>query len=476
MVSAIASPPLRPGDQLELMVTGLNHRAEGVTRLPEGQVCFVPGALPGELVRVRMSHATRRHWLAELVAVVRPSEERCKPACILAERCGGCSLQHWSAQAQGRWKQQLVADALQRIGHLQISVEPILVAAESLAYRNRAVIPVERSGEGPFRAGYYRRGSHRIVNMNRCPVLDPRLDALIAPLKQDLDHSGWSATPDALGEGGLRHLALRVGRGTGEVLITLISSHDHLPDLDALASRWMDRWPGLVGVCLNLQPRPTNTLMGDVTRTVTGRGWIHEQFAGLRMRIAADTFFQVNTVQAERVVPLLNQALQRLRGDRGAGRLIDAYCGIGTYSLPLAREGWRVRGLERNNAAVRLARLNAADNNLSERCRFDAVDVHASLAAHLPGSDVLFVDPPRKGLDPATLAVVLAAPPPVLLYLSCDPATLARDLGQLTQAGYTLDQVQPIDFFPQTSHVETLAVLHRNQTPSEGPGGTDATS
>jgi 23S rRNA (uracil1939-C5)-methyltransferase len=142
--------------------------------------------------------------------------------------------------------------------------------------------------------------------------------------------------------------------------------------------------------------------------------------------------------------------------------LVDAYCGIGTYSLPLARDGWQVRGLERNPEAVRLARLNADKNKLSERCRFDAVDVDAALADQLPGSDVLFVDPPRKGLDPRTLAVVLASPPPVLLYLSCDPATLARDLGLLTErGGYTLEEVQPIDFFPQTSHVETLAVLHR---------------
>jgi 23S rRNA (uracil1939-C5)-methyltransferase len=454
---------MRPGDQLDLVVTGLNHRAEGVTRLPQGQVCFVPAALPGERVRVRLTHAGKRHWQAELMSVVEPSEHRCEPACHLADRCGGCSLQHCSGQAQGLWKQQLVADALQRIGHLQAIVQPILLAPDSLAYRNRAVIPVERTDEGQLRAGYYRRGSHRIVNMNQCPVLDPRLDRLIAPLKTDLHQAGWSASPDARGEGGLRHLALRVGRGTGEVLITLISSHDSLPELDALAGRWMERWPSLVGVCLNLQPRPTNTVMGEFTRPVTGRGWLHEQFAGLRLRIGSDTFFQVNTEQAERVVPLISQALQRLRGNRGTGVLVDAYCGIGTYSLPLAREGWQVLGLERNAEAVRLARLNAADNNLSDRCRFAAVDVQAALAEQLPGSDVLFVDPPRKGLDPATLSVVLATPPPVLLYLSCDPATLARDLGQLTQGGYSLDLVQPIDFFPQTSHVETLAVLHRRE-------------
>lgn len=452
--------PARLGDQLELRVTGLNHSGDGVARLSEGQVCFVPGALPGETVRVRLRHAAKRHWLAELEAVVLASDERCHPPCILAERCGGCTLQHWQPQAQAHWKQQLVAEALQRIGHLTTPVQPILPAHDAMGYRNRAVIPLQRRDDGRLRAGYYRRGSHRIVNMNHCPVLDPRLDALIVPLKQDLEASGWPAAADRTGDGGLRHLALRVGASTGEVLITLISSHDKLPGLDALASAWMERWPALVGVCLNLQPQPTNTLMGEHTDTVTGRGWLQERFAGLRLRIAADTFFQVNTSQAERVVPLLHQALQHLRGERLPGLWIDAYCGIGTYSLPLAHDGWRVRGLERNGEAVRLARLNAADNNLSERCRFEAGDVDASLASYLPACEVLFVDPPRKGLSASSLETILAVPPPILLYLSCDPATLARDLRHLVETGgYVVEQVQPIDFFPQTNHVETLAVL-----------------
>jgi len=462
MESATASTPARQGDLVELQITGLNHSGDGVSRLPEGPVCFVPGALPGETVRVRLRHGARRHWQADLLAVMQPSPERCRPPCILADPCGGCSLQHWQPQAQSRWKQQLVADALQRIGHLDTSVQPIVAGDQPLGYRNRAVIPLKRGDDGRLRAGYYRRGSHRIVNMNHCPVLDPRLDGLIAPLKQDLDATDWPADADASGDGGLRHLALRLGAGSGDLLITLVSSHDQLPGLDALASSWMERWPELVGVCLNLQPQPTNTLMGPITHPVTGRDWLREDFAGLRLRIAADTFFQVNTRQAERVVPLIRAALHRLRGDRTPGLLIDAYCGIGTYALPLARAGWRVRGLERNGEAVCLARLNAADNGLAERCRFEAVDVDAELPAHLPDCEVLVVDPPRKGLGAASLAAILSTPPPVLLYLSCDPATLARDLRQLVESGgYGVEQVQPIDFFPHTSHVETLVVLHR---------------
>lgn len=454
--------PHRVGSRVELEVTGLTHSGDGVGRI-EGQVCFVPGALPGESVRVQLRQATRRHWLAELEAVLAPSPDRQRASCILADRCGGCSLQHWSVAAQRAWKQDLVKETMQRIGQLTPPVLPLLSDQQAFGYRNRAVIPLRRPPDRRLRGGYFRRGSHRIVNMNHCPVLDPRLDPLIAPIKQDLDATGWPADCDAAGEGGLRHLALRLGHGSGELLITLVSSHDRLPGLEGLADAWMERWPQLVGVTLNLQPLPTNTLMGNTSRTVSGRGWLRERFAGLSLRIAADTFFQVNTVEAERVVPSLLQAL--CHGE--PGRLVDAYCGIGTYSLPLARQGWRVQGLERNPGAVRLARLNAADNGLENRCGFEAVDVAAALASHLERCDALLLDPPRRGLDAACMAAITAQPPSRLLYLSCDPATLARDLRQLSgSTDYTIESLQPFDFFPQTAHVETLAVLSR----SVGPG------
>lgn len=457
MASSPSAAPVRVGDRVELQLSGLNHQGDGVGRLA-GQVCFVPGGLPQETVRVRLRHAARRHWLAELETVLEPSPERRRPPCILADRCGGCSLQHWSDGTQASWKEDLVRQALQRIAGLRMPIRPLIPAADVLGYRNRALIPLQRADDGRLRAGYYRRGSHRIVNMNHCPVLDPRLDALIGPLKRDLEATDWPADCDGAAEAGLRHLALRVGAGTGELLITLVSSHSRLPGLGELVTSWMDRWPQLVGVGLNLQPRGGNTVMGETTTTLCGRGWLRERFAGLSLRVAADTFFQVHTAQAERVVPLLVEAL----ADRPPGVLVDAYCGIGTYSLPLAQQGWWVHGLERSHEAVRLARLNAADNQLADRCRFEAVAVGDALAQQLPHCDALLVDPPRKGLDPASLEAILTAPPPLLLYLSCDPATLARDLRQLHgSGGYRVEQVQPIDFFPHTSHVETLAVLER---------------
>ncbi|WP_225875859.1 23S rRNA (uracil(1939)-C(5))-methyltransferase RlmD [Cyanobium sp. NS01] len=446
------------GQRVDLRVDGLTHDGQGVGRV-DGMACFVPGALPGEMVAAQLVHRARRHWIAELVGVIEPAPERRQSPCILAQRCGGCSLQHLEDGAELAWKGSRVQQALERLGGLQSSVAPAVAAPASLGYRNRAIIPLERRDDGLVRAGYYRRGTHRIVNMNHCPVLDPRLDGLIAPLKADLSDAGWPVDRELEADGGLRHLALRLGQHTGELLLTLVSSHAELDQLPRWADRWLKRWPELVGVTLNLQPLATNTLLGPCTELVAGRSWLVERFAGLELRIASDTFFQVNTPQAERVVPLLQNAL----ASQLPGLLIDAYCGIGTFGLPLARCGWRVHGLERNPEAVRLAEHNAAANGLEAVASFEAGAVAELLPTWLERCQAVFLDPPRKGLEPAVLEALRHQPPASLLYLSCDPATLARDLALLLEGElFALDQLQPLDFFPQTSHVETLAVLRRS--------------
>ncbi|MEB3169145.1 MAG: 23S rRNA (uracil(1939)-C(5))-methyltransferase RlmD [Synechococcaceae cyanobacterium] len=445
------------GTTLELGIDDLTREGDGVAR-HQGQVIFVPTALPGDRVRLRLIGKRRRQLLGRLEAITTASPDRRRPPCILANHCGGCSLQAYRDAAQQAWKQSHVAQCLQRLGGLMPPLRPLLAAADPLGYRNRAVIPLERLADGRLRAGYYRRGSHRIVNMNHCPVLDPRLDALIAPLKADLEAAGWPVDRHGLG---LRHLALRIGQRSGELLITLIASDLDLPGLAPLAQQWMARWPDLVGVCLNRQPQPGNVLFGAETRVIAGRGWLLERFADLELRIAADTFFQVHTAQAERVVPLLREAL-----GPASGLLLDIYCGIGTFSLPLAANGWSVLGLELQASAIALADRNAADNGLQQRARFRVGAAAAALSELLsaePAVTALLVDPPRKGLEPAVLAAVRSQPPRRMAYLSCDPATLARDLGQLCgpEGPYQIDWIQPIDFFPNTSHVECLAALTR---------------
>jgi 23S rRNA (uracil1939-C5)-methyltransferase len=461
----VAGTSLTAGTVVDIRATDLGLSGEGIGRA-QGQVVFVPGLLPGETGRVRLARSRRGSWQAQLLERTVTSADRRRPPCILAERCGGCTLQHLGDAAQARWKERHLRETLRRIAGLDAAVLPILPASEPLGYRNKALIPLERTPAGTLRAGYYRRGSHRIVNMNRCPVLDPRLDRLIAPIKADLEASGVPADVDLRHGGGLRHLGLRLGSRSGEVLLVLISSHGDLEGLEHLAARWCRRWPELAGVVLNLQPERSNTVMGPRNHTLAGRDALEEVFAGVTLRIGADTFFQVNTAQAEAVVDLLARGLALGEGDR----LIDAYCGIGTFSLPLAARGARVWGLERQPSSIEQARGNAARNGLEGRARFELGDVTVRLPELLTAATAtetaLLLDPPRRGLDAALCRTIAAHPPGRLAYLSCNPATLARDLQHLCAEGtLQVESVRPIDFFPQTSHVEALALLRSAARP-----------
>ena len=440
----------------ELTITGLNHDGAGVGRLDCGQVVFVPKLLPGETGRVQIVSRNRRHLIGRLINRTATSAQRRQEPCILADHCGGCSLQHLSYAGQLETKHSQLSETLKRIADIGHTPHPVLASSRDLGYRNKATIPLERLDDGRLKAGYYRRGSHQIVNMNHCPVLDPRLDALIEPLKLDLERSGWPVDRDLSGSGGLRHLGLRLGSNSAEVLITLISSHERLPGLQSLAQHWLQRWSTLVGVVLNLQPRAGNALFGEHSTVIAGRDHLLERFCDLEFELSCDTFFQVNTTQAERVVPLLLQALPQQ-----PCRLIDAYCGVGTFSLPLAAAGHQVTGLELHPASVARAQRNAARNGLQDCTHFEQGSVAVNLASALArGADAVLVDPPRKGLEPAVIETLITQLVRTLVYLSCDPATLARDLALLCREGrYRIERIQPLDFFPNTSHIETLVVL-----------------
>ena len=252
--------------------------------------------------------------------------------------------------------------------------------------------------------GYYRRGSHRIVNLNHCPVLDDRLDTLLEPLKRDLERSKLPADHDLQGRDGLRHLGLRIGHHTGEVLISLISSRDDLPGLQALASRWLNRWSNVRGVTLNLQPKRSNLILGSQTRVLGGSPCIEERFCGLSLSLSTTTFFQVNTPQAERIVSLIRDWLSH---ELDSGCLVDAYCGIGTISLPLAAAGFDLVGVEQNPDSIDQARQNALRNGLQDRCRFIAGDVADHLGQELGSCDALVLDPLRRGLVDWVIEAIL---------------------------------------------------------------------
>ena len=454
-MTAIKDTP-HPGLTITVLGEDLDQQGRGLARW-NGWVITVPELLPGEEANVQLQQRQRRMWLGRRLETLKPSPDARRPPCILAHKCGGCSLQHLSVEGQNAWKQDRLHNTLTRIGQLKPDLKTLISPeSESLGYRNRALIPLLMEGN-KLRLGYYRRGSHRIVNLNHCPVLDPRLDALIPELKSDLQATGWVIDSDFRGEAGLRHLGLRIGVRTGDVLISLISATENLPGIDALSERWFKRWPQVKGVTLNLQPRRSNTVLGEQTICLKGQDAIEEHFCGLNLELGTTTFFQVNTARAERVVGMI---LDWLSTPGECLRVIDAYCGIGTIALPIAAKGHSVTGLEISAASVRHAQRNAERNNLHNTEFIDG-DVIKHLQRLLPNHDALVVDPPRKGLTPEALAMILKQPPQRLAYLSCDPATLARDLRDLAsdQGPYRIESIQPMDFFPQTSHLECLVLM-----------------
>ncbi|WP_298613360.1 23S rRNA (uracil(1939)-C(5))-methyltransferase RlmD [uncultured Thermosynechococcus sp.] len=440
------------GATIELTIDSLNHTGEGVGRWQD-RVVFVADTVPGDRLRVRLTHVKRQYAHGKVLEVVQPSEQRVRPSCIVADKCGGCQWQCVAYASQLAAKEQLVKEAIARIGHLQPQTFlPILAAPSPFGYRNKVTYPLGRR-PGRVIAGYYQRGSHRLVNLNQCPVQDPRLNPLLAGLKQALQP--WPIYNEHTHEAGFRHLSLRIGQRTGEQLITLVLAGALPAGLQTQAETWLDQFQGVVGVCVNFNDQVGNCIFGDKTEVLAGRPYLWEELAGVRFQIASTTFFQVNTAQAEQLVTTLRAWI----APTGRERLVDLYCGVGTLSLPLAASVAEVIGVEVHSASVQQAIANAHHNGI-HNAQFLCAKAETWLPQFDQPIDVLILDPPRKGCDRAVLEAILRNRPPRILYVSCHPATLARDLAHLCHSGaYQLTKIQPLDMFPQTAHVETIALL-----------------
>ncbi|MEB3117638.1 MAG: 23S rRNA (uracil(1939)-C(5))-methyltransferase RlmD [Limnothrix sp.] len=449
-------PEWKQGAAIELEITDLADSGDGVGRWAD-RVVFVPETVPGDYLSVRLLQVKPTFARAKILSILDPSPDRVRPGCIVADKCGGCQWQHVAYGSQLLAKQRQVEQALTRLGGFEEPpVLPILAAAAPLAYRNKATYPVAPGPDDQIRAGYYQKGSHKIVNLNQCPVQDDRLDPLLRQVKQDLTASGWEPYDETTHTGTVRHLALRIGRRTGEMLLTLVvRDWEALPGLATQAELWREQFPQLVGVCVNQQPQRNNVIFGPETRCVLGRPALEEYLNGLVFEIRPETFFQVNTDQTEELLKTIHQQLALT----GREILVDAYCGVGTLTLPLAQRAGRAIGIEAQAEAVTQARHNAERNQLTN-VEFQVGKVADLLPQLGLQPDVVLLDPPRKGCEPGVIEALRAIAPSRIVYMSCKPATLARDLKLLCEQGqYQLDRVQPADFFPQTPHVECVAFL-----------------
>lgn len=456
---AAAALPQRP---VRLDVTGLGQSGEGVGRV-DGVATFVPGAIPGDVIEAEIVSAGRgRMYRGRLLHIFEPSPDRVEPPCAVAAVCGGCQLQHMDYAAQLRAKTQQVRDALQRIGKLDPGlVRDCIGMSDPWHYRNKAQFPVGVAAGGELVAGLFRRGTHEIVDLDDCLIQHPLNDAILATGKQLLCEFGLAPYDELAHTGLVRHIFARTGVRTGEGMAVLVTRERRLPHARALAEAWLERVPGLVGVLQNVNPERTNVVLGQETRLLAGREYIEDRIGDLRFRISVRSFFQVNTEQTERLYSIARELAELRPGDR----VIDAYCGIGTITLFFAEQAAHVHGIEVVPEAVADARANAALNGV-ENVTFTAgrvEDVGPALVAAGEAADVIVVDPPRKGCEPEVLAAFAEMQPRRIVYVSCNPATLARDLAILSRRGYRTEVVQPVDMFPHTAHVESVTSMVREE-------------
>lgn len=460
-----AGPPARvhPGERLRLRVDGLATGGDGVGR-HGGLAVFVPQAAPGDVLEVEVTEVAPRFARARLVRLLRPGPDRVAPPCPVFGECGGCAWQHLGYAAQQRAKRGIVVEALRRLGHVadpERLVREVLPADPPWQYRHKMAVPLAppRRPGGPPLAGFYAARSHRVVPVDGCAIQHPLLDRALAATRRLCAVLGVRVYDERTRQGDLRHLVGRVSHGRGELLLCLVTAAARFPQGAALAEGLMAAIPECVGVVQNVNGTPGNAILGPVTRTLSGRDHLLEDLDGLRFLVSAPSFFQVSPVQA---AALYRVAVRQAALSRGQVAW-DVYAGVGTLSLYLARTGAQVHAVEEVADAVRDGRRNAAANG-AFGLRFHAGAAEAvlpALAARGPRPDVVVLDPPRKGASEAVLAAVAAAAPARVVYVSCNPATLARDVERLADAGYRLREVQPVDMFPQTPHVECSALLVR---------------
>ena len=448
------------GEILSLTIDDLAFGGEGVGRA-DGYVVFVPGGLPGDRLRVRLVQVRSRFGRGVIDAIEEPSPQRVQAPCPYFGRCGGCRLQHMAYPAQLAFKAKQVVDALERLGGLKgIEVRPIIGAEETFGYRNKMEFTVARGPKEPMVVGLHEADRYdSVLDIDRCLLQSDRMNALLGEARGFFIERGLTVYEQDSGEGLLRFLMLREGTHTGELMANVVTSAPAVSELAPLAQRLQARDPGTTSVVMNVNPKKASVAVGVEEHLLGGRDHIRESVGGLTFQVSASSFFQTNTRQAERLFELVIESA----GLTGTETVYDLYSGTGAISLLLARRARWVYGIEVTQAAVDDAGVNAAANHITN-CTFVCGEVRfvlPSLIAKGVTAEVVVADPPRAGFHPKALHALITLGARRIVYVSCNPTTLARDLGELVRGGYRLEWVQPVDMFPHTPHIEAVARLER---------------
>ena len=449
-------------DILTVTIEDMGHDGEGIGKA-DGYTLFVKDAVIGDVIEAKIMKAKKNYAYARLMRILEPSPHRVEPVCPMARPCGGCQLQMMDYQEQLRFKQKKIEDNLRRIGGFeQIPMEPILGMEQPFRYRNKAQFPVGTDKEGNLVTGFYAGRTHDIINNRNCYLGVEENRQVLDVVLGWMEKYGVSAYDEKTGTGLVRHILIRYGFKTGEMMVCLVINGERVPKQEALVER-LREISGMTSITTSTNQERTNVIMGSKIRTLWGTPYISDYIGEVKYQISPLSFYQVNPVQTEK---LYGTALE-YAGLDGNETVWDLYCGIGTISLFLAQKAKKVYGVEIVPAAIEDARRNAELNGITNAEFFvgKAEEVLPEMYAKGEArADVIVVDPPRKGCDAALLETVVKMQPERIVYVSCDSATLARDLKWLCAEGYELKRVRGVDMFPMTGHVETVVLLSKLNT------------
>jgi len=448
---------LEKGKIYEGLICDYTAEGQGIAKI-EGCAVFVPNAIVGEKCRIRIEKAQKTWAAGKITELLERSPHRVNRECPVAKLCGGCDFWHMDYAEETRLKAERVRQALNRIGGESLAEVPILSAPTCKGYRNKAQYPVS-SQKGRCYAGFFRAGTHQVIENDRCLILPEESDLVKKIVIDYVNHYRISAYDESAHKGLLRHIYVRKGWVSGEVLVCLAVNGRSLPHTDDLIRR-LQAVPGFTTLVLSVNTKKGNTVLGDEFITLYGPGYIEDTLCGLTFRLSPRSFYQVNHDQAERLYAAAISQAQITRDDL----VLDLYCGVGTITLALAKAAKKVIGVEIVAEAVQDARENALRNGTQNAEFFCGDAGSAALALEEQGirPDVVVVDPPRKGLNGDTIEALSKMSPRRIVYVSCDPATLARDVALLKERGYALHNAMAADLFPRTAHVESIVCLIRN--------------
>ena len=454
--------PLQKNQVLTLRVERLSSDGSGVAHSPDGETVFIPGAAPGDEARVRIVKDCKRYAFGILDEVLTPSPDRIPVDCAVAGPCGGCSLRHLRYEAELRAKQENVADAFARIGGLDVPVLPIVGSPEVNRYRNKVQFPVGVDKSGKPCIGFYAGRTHRIVPCPDCRLQPGVLNEIGNALCAFFAEKGIQPYSEETGRGLVRHIFLRRGAHSGQIMVCLVCTRSKLPSAEELCTRLKAQFAEITTILLNVNAKNTNVILGTETHTLYGQGYIEDTLCGVPVQLGPLSFYQVNTLAAEQLYGIAAQYAQLTPDDL----LLDLYCGMGTIGLSMAAHCRELIGVEIVPEAIESAKANAArmGADVAAKSRFfcaDAGQAATRLAAEGLHPDIVMLDPPRKGCDEATLSAVVRMSPRRVVYVSCNPATAARDAAWLEQNGYHAEKVQPVDLFPRTRHCECVLSLSK---------------